>query len=714
MNNYVSSVLILTIVLYLSLGFNIPILRQVVCISYLIFVPGIVVLKALKVDHDKTSFMLYSTGLSIAILMFLGLAIDQLGLIFAWFTPLSIAPLTVAISGFTLVVVLATNRKDSMNKTQPSLGSNTMKISTLLRSIPFFLIPLFGIVGAILNNSLLLIVMIVAIAIVFAFCLYSKIVPEQLLVLAIFTVSIALLFHTSLISRYLMGWDIHLEDYVYKLVQTRGFWSPAVLGINTEVARFESVLSITILPNIFSVISNVSQEAMFKVIYPIIFSMIPLVLYQTYKAQLDKRAALLSVFFFIAQPYGFFGAEPLSLARQMIGELFLALSMYLMVDQRIETSRKILLFLVFGGALAVSHYALSYMYVVFLLLALIVLRKWDSRGMINVITVFIIFIMTFGWYTYVSNAPILKLETDANGIYNNFITDFLNPQARASAVSTLTAAPTGIVSLIHRSIFYLEIGLMVLGIVFLIFKRKKTMFNPVYAVMAVASMGLMILCIAIPQFAGILQFTRFYGITIIFLAPFFVMGGELVVEWLFNSVRSASKKIPSRLDNISAKKVAAVFISIVLISGFLFDVGLVDHLTNGYPDSLSLDNSRRMTSVDPSISVNYYSLFIPAEDVYSAIWVSHFKNSGSNVYSDDDAKAYVLASYSNISQDQIYPILTPGLVSQGSVFYLRYVNTVKNTLVSLTFSNTSDVLSNFNLYNVIYSNGGSDVCSQSG
>jgi uncharacterized membrane protein len=715
MKSYVPAILALTAVFYLSVGLDISILRECLTIFYLTFVPGFVVLKAIKVDHGKIDTILYSAGLSIAILMFLGLAINLFGSILPGFIPLSLVPLTAGVSGFTLLVLFTACRKDLTEKAEPNSVLGEVKKSTFLRGIVLFLIPLLGIVGALSDNSFLLAVMIIAIGCLFGFCLYSKIVPEQLYFLVIFAVSIALLFHTSLISNYLMGWDIHLEDNIFRSVMSAGSWKPLPVGVNSDVARFESLLSITILPTIYSLISGSSQEVIFKITYPLIFALLPLALYQTYKAQLDKKIALLAVFFFMATPYGFSDPEILSLARQMVGELFLVLSVCLIVDTKIPTSKKWPLFIIFGAALAVSHYALSYLYVLFLLLALVMLRKWNSRDLLNVTTVLTIFGITFAWYTYVSDAPLLKLEADVRRIYNNFSADLLNPQARSAAVSTLAAAPPSIVSVIHRSIFYLEIGLMVLGIALFILKRKKTPYNPVYGVMAVASMAIMIMCIAIPAFAASLQMTRFYGITLLFLAPFFVTGGVATVGWIYNSARPMSRKLHFKL-RISEKNLAIFLISIILIAGFLFDIGLIDHLTNGYPSSPSLDGQKMRVSSDLNIRIGYYYLFIPSQDVFGAKWLATYRDKKWNVYSDDDAKSSVLLSYAPglVPSGQIYPALTYAASENQGLLYLRYVNTVEGIIVTSIFANTTEISSSVNSSNLVYSNGATEIFKFSG
>lgn len=77
MKSYILIVLVLTASLYLVVGFDITILRECLSVLYLTFVPGFVVLKALRVKHERIGTVVYSAGLRIAVPMFLGLAINQ-------------------------------------------------------------------------------------------------------------------------------------------------------------------------------------------------------------------------------------------------------------------------------------------------------------------------------------------------------------------------------------------------------------------------------------------------------------------------------------------------------------------------------------------------------------------------------------------------------------------------------------------------------------
>jgi uncharacterized membrane protein len=70
--NFLAIVVFLQVIMYISLFLNFPIARQIVGIGYLIFVPGLVFIKLLKLDELGTlEIIVLAVGFSIAFLMLL-------------------------------------------------------------------------------------------------------------------------------------------------------------------------------------------------------------------------------------------------------------------------------------------------------------------------------------------------------------------------------------------------------------------------------------------------------------------------------------------------------------------------------------------------------------------------------------------------------------------------------------------------------------------
>ena len=175
-------------------------------------------------------------------------------------------------------------------------------------------LPFLSIIGTFLMNyynqnflSLLLVILILLIVIYISL---KSSIPNYLYYLAIFSISISLLYNTTLISNYMWGGDIQFEYYLANLVLNNSFWNQTnPIGVN-------GMLSIVMLAPIFSKVLNMNLIWVFKIVYPTIFSLLPVGLFCIYKKQFDNKTAFLSTFFFMA--FVVFYVEMMQLARQQI------------------------------------------------------------------------------------------------------------------------------------------------------------------------------------------------------------------------------------------------------------------------------------------------------------------------------------------------------------------------------------------------------------
>ncbi|MBS7635669.1 hypothetical protein KEJ34_09390, partial [Candidatus Bathyarchaeota archaeon] len=87
--------------------------------------------------------------------------------------------------------------------------------------------------------------------------------------MAVFVVSIFLLYHTSLISEHIWGWDVQLEYYFSKLVLMNGWWNPSIYG------SINGMPAIVLLAPSYAALCSIDLVWVFKIIYPILFSFVP-------------------------------------------------------------------------------------------------------------------------------------------------------------------------------------------------------------------------------------------------------------------------------------------------------------------------------------------------------------------------------------------------------------------------------------------------------
>jgi uncharacterized membrane protein len=125
---------------------------------------------------------------------------------------------------------------------------------------------------------------------------------------------------------------------------------------------------------------------------------------------------------------------------------------------------------------------------------------------------------------------------------------------------------------------------IVVGVIGLVFNLGKTRFQPVYTAMTLVSALLIMMCIILPYFAGFLNMTRIYHITLFFLAPFCILSGITIFRWLF-------RLVPIRRFRTSSNPIyLKLVVMLVLIPYLLFNTGFVFEVSGGVPSSIALNH----------------------------------------------------------------------------------------------------------------------------
>ena len=324
---FVIQVSVLVIILMDSLGFYIPILRQLIPLIYLLFVPGILILRIMRIHQiGSVQVLLYSVGLSISSIMLIGFFVNIIFQLIRIPNPISLLPLIIIFSIFVIGLSILCYLRD-YNVSNPNFIDSKDLLSPYVLFL--ILIPFLAIIGTYIMNlygiNIVLLFLIILICVILLLVAFNKI-PKKFYPFTIFIIAISLLFHTSLISNYVTGWDIQKEYYLADIVIKNAFWN---LNIPSEV---NAMLSITLLAPILSIITKTDLDLIFKVVYPLLFSLVPLGLYIIFKIQTNEKIAFLSTFFFIS--FNVFYTEMLSLGRQEIGEFFLVLLLLVMITQK--------------------------------------------------------------------------------------------------------------------------------------------------------------------------------------------------------------------------------------------------------------------------------------------------------------------------------------------------------------------------------------------
>ena len=531
-------ILLFHLLLYSVVVLNIPILRQFVVFIYLSFIPGLLIFKLLHLGGlSLVEQLLLSVGLSIAFLMFVGLLINSLfSALNISFTSFFSAPLLGILTILTLLLTLISFRKTS------NLNFNLEKYNlneVLLKST--FLLPLiFGVFGSLYSNIYLMVLMILSVAILYFVSVFiRKFSSFNSLVLIIFCISIALIFQVVLTSPNIMGFDVNYEFYVFKITLERGYWAP-ISAVTNEIAavNYNSMLSVTILPTIYYSLMNTSGEIIFKSIYPFIFSLVPVTLFSAYFKQLGKKAALISVLFYMSGVQVFYGFEPLSLSKQIVGLFFLSLSVLIILNKNISINKRRLLIIVFAGAMVVSHYSLTLIYLFILILFYIACKIKHYDSFLNIKTLSLIYILSFSWFFFAGNSILLQITQCLSGMITRFTSDFTRISSRVGVLSGSHPAFgsdinfAGTINYTLLILAYLFIAIGFITVLFGFLKKQKNWPHVTfeYRILCIIAGLILFLCLAIPNLAPALNFTRFFAITSLFIAPCFVIGGKLIID----------------------------------------------------------------------------------------------------------------------------------------------------------------------------------------
>jgi uncharacterized membrane protein len=687
--------------------FNIPILRQVIGFLYVTFIPGYVVLKLLKIGNlGALQTVLFSSGLSIALLMFLGFVASEFGILVGFFNVLSTLPLMLVLNLFTLVGGLAIY----LRKSAPILfGLNAFKFSG---KTPLMLLlvalPVLSVVGArwenFFNSSLVLLFVILTIAILMALSIsYRRFLPTEFYLLVILSIALALLFHHSLISNYVHGPDIQIEYTVFSMTQSNGFWNQ--VGFSEDpYDRFNGMLSITVLPTIYSNLLNMDGTWVFQILFPLIFSLVPLGLFECWHPNFGKENALIAAFLFMSQLT--FYTEMISLARQMIAELFFVLLLLLILNkQRKESASASICFIMLGFGLTVSHYSLALVFLFLISFAWIFFRITRKKSFhVSSSLILLLAAIMFAWYLFTSDSSVLtSISFFGTRILSN-LGEFLNPASRGSQVLQglgMEAANSQWVML-SRILAYITEFFILFGFVFTARRVWRSKFalslSNSYFVLSSGALMILMMCIIVPAFAGTLNMARFYHITLFFLAPFFVVG---------------SVGLTSLVVKHKTELTVSLLLATLIASYFLFQTGFVYEVVKEEPTSFALSGYR----MDRTIWSQYG--YLEEVNVVGAQWVhAHVDSNNLQLFADSYSRDGELTSYGNIPEYDTISLTNTTTVPIGGIVYLSKSNVVYGKIAkpasgSQTW-NISELKTDFSDMSKIYTNGGCQIYINTG
>jgi len=718
-----SKILIISsLAMWLAIVLNIPLLRQVLGFFYISFIPGLVILKSLKINQRSViHIVLFSVGLSLAFVMFLGLLLNSILPYIGFSRPLNTFNLIISVTILEFILLFA----GRLNSSRSSLFEKPKLVAS--KSFLFIVsIPICSAVGAIIvqyyASNLLLLFTFIMICVLFLLTTFGKI-PPRLYPLVVVAIALALLFQNTLANRYLNGWDIHIEYYLAQVTKNSQFWNPSLVSASSSVFTFAQVnnyntmLSITILPTIFSNVLNLNVFYVYTVIYPLLFSLVPLALYQVFEGQFNSRIAFWSVFLFMS--FSAFYVDMTYLARQMIAEIFFVLIFLLLFDRGTKRNSGInqVMLIAFAFGTVVSHYATTFICIVYLIFFCMVLEKSSKERSVR-LYLLLFATIAFSWYVFVSNSTSLfsLVATAKNviaGLQNYFVSLSSSPiVAIALGPVSTSSLVARIVSQISRILFISITLLIVIGVLKTFFVRRNVTFSKKFLFVSIPGVLLMLALVLLPNFQHGLTKTRTYEFGLVFTAPFMVVGSEFIFRYATRLKRSLSKIRWIRYSSTHIR-IGSILMSALLITYFLFQTGVVNEVTGAIPTSLSLTIDKgRLVKMN---SLALYDAFTLEEDVFGARWLSNHTTFPAPLSSArilfNAGENSVLISYGMINPNNIELLTNDTVIPKNSLIYLYSLNVIYGlSLDSIgTPHNMTELSNSLGLTDIVYSNGKSEV-----
>jgi len=711
-----------------AIGLQIPILRQLICFIYLTFIPGIIILRILRIYNlSAIDTFLYAVGLSLSFLMFLGVLMNTLYPLLGISRPISLFPLVTTISIGVLILCILSYMTDKNLSNTISKEAFSADLKEAFSPILFFCLIVFSaILGAYLvnyyQNNVLLMLMFVMIALAVVLIVYDRLFPKELYPLLIFIIALALLYHISLISKFVTSGDVFNEIYFSHLVRINSKWIQAIPETNN------AMLSIVMCAPIYSILLGMNLTWLFKLLYPLIYSLVPVGLYNIFQRQTNEKVAFLACFYFMC-PIMF--GNMVGVEKQIMGEFFLTLLIMLMVSREISGLKKKIMFIVFMFSLIVSHEGTSYVFMLLLVFALLLIkisRLMGRKFNINYINrsfVLVYIVLLLAWYIYISNSSTFEVIVKlGNHIVNSIFTDFLNPISTGGMNLLVSKKP----SLLQEVGKYLNVILQVFTIVGLIkvLRRRtyrETEFCDEYLVFSIIWIVMWLASLLIPYFThpgSSIGAGRLYHLSLLFLAPFCIIGGKEIISSSFYHISSKFQNIRHirRVkDNThyvymhTNLHTSLRILSVILVIFLLFEYGFIYEVANDRPTSIPLSIYRYEES-DINTKLLFKWKYLFEQEVASARWLYEKRDVNILVYSDYLSQQTILRAYGNVYNAGI---LSNKTESRGEKYvYLNYLNVRDGVFhgydPKVVYGVYYDIteISHF-LMNKIYSNRGSEI-----
>lgn len=679
---------------------DIPILRQILGFTVFTIFPGIFILRILGLnDLDQIDKFVLSIGLSISFLMFFGLFISIALCYFGYNRPLSTIPVTIFFNIIILILAIIVYRKSKIKFTinynyilKNLKKLNIKEINLLIFTFLLLLLSILGthIMNTTGNNFVLLLLFVLILLHISISTIFRNHISDKVFPPLIFFIGLSLMFPFALRSNYIMGSDTHKEYAIFKNILNDGYWH-----IVTET-NLDACLSISILPVLYQIILNINSEYLFKILCPVLFSLVPLIVYIIARKYIGNFYGFLSSIFFMTQKVFLYVSANF---RTSIAILFFALSVMILFHDKLNEYNKKILLLIFIISCIISHYSST------IIFFFIMLSMWICLYIISRINKFLFsekliivkiikgeiillfFLLIFLWYGIITEKPfesVIYFSKVFIDLYLMLILEFKYCGYDIIVIEIKKDLPF----VFSRYILRFDLIMIIIGLIIsytkyyykIRYSKKKNKLQGIDKSFLIFSS----ICLSVPiaikisGFSGYSYARSFFEVSVV-LSPFFIIGCMTISRFL------------------QVKK-DYLIILIILILNLIISTSLI-HQAYGIPWAVTLNNE----------GPEYGLYYIHDYDSNSAKWLKSHAQENISVYSDWEPIR--LQSWGINSPKYIKELIIYKKPIQSGYLYLRYYNIVNGKFLDnqLNEHNVSEYKEQLFVMNKIYSNMYSEI-----
>lgn len=635
---------LLVVLDYPSLG----LLRVLIAVVVVLLLPGLLVTVLLQLELDGWERLAFAFGLSLVLVMALGAGISGLHSV-GVDRPLDGKLLAAVYSLMVGVLVLVVGAFRPQAMVLPRVAAPPICVS--LASVVIALVVIGARVANVTGEPAILMLALVILSMLPLIIFLPRFCPTDSYPAFLALGSAALLLHRSLISWRFTGFDVHWEYFFASRVLERGYWTPDIAH------NYNSTLSVVALPPVFSAVSGIDLVLVYKVVFPLMFALVPVTLYLAWRRVWGEGPAFLATTFLVLTQtfYGVMPHQP----RMQIALLFLALLfLCARLPRRLTTT---LLPLVFGLGLVVAHYSVAYFLMPFLLVcaALRSIRQlgWqlglgaratvvERPDHLDPLTSwpFLRFfvVVALAWYIFAS--PGGTTFATAVHTFEQLGANLRNDLFRADSSEGLDILTKDLTPL-REVARYVYLGFQVLMLVGLIEALRRWWRGEIDTAWAAAGIPAIILnaaAVLVPNFASTLHLDRIYQLTMVFLAPLAILGAMTLSTLLTRRVPRASLGMSQRWERAQLHVAA---LAVVLVLYGLLSTGVLYQLRGERPNLVPLSSGWMEEHGTESELLAFYGSYPKLADAAAARWALAHGIPATSIYADLYGRAYVMGDY---------------------------------------------------------------------